>query len=520
MHANHMSNPWQHVNPQQSLPPQNAHYQSQSQQLPAAFNPQHAFGAGALNGGMSAFNPGSAYGGSAFSAMPGTGGAAFNGGMLGGQGQGLASVAAQQGFARGAAMQEHSHAAEAGLLAAKSGPVARIREVWRQNLDQEMAILRQLIQKYPYVSMDAEFPGIVARPIGHFAGSKAEYHYQTLRCNVDILKPIQVGITLWTAEGELPPTQPDAELLSRMNGKMPYNNNLMYVPCTWVFNFQFNLDEDMYAESSIELLKNSGVDFARHLEHGIQLEAFGALLTTSGLVFSDEVNWLSFHSGYDFGYLIKLLSDDALPNDQNNFFDLVKTFFPKLWDIKFLLRHAQRMRQQGRLGMESARIIDSLGTKSGLADLAEELGCPRIGMAHTGGSDAWLTGSVFFGMKTKIFNNALDDDLADQIYGLHGVSAPAPQHVRDEFFAAQGTPQHGANQQQQQVNGMGGSAMANAAAGVLQGGQGFTPSNLPSTPTGSHAGLSTTQTPGPPGGGHFGHGSLGQGNFAGFQYGK
>ncbi len=441
--------------------------------------------------------------------MPGAAASTFNGGVLGGQGQGLASVAAQQGFARGAAMQEHSHAAaEAGLLGVKSGAMGRIREVWRHNLDQEMAVLRQLIIKYPYVSMDAEFPGIVARPIGHFAGSKAEYHYQTLRCNVDILKPIQVGITLWTSEGELPPQQPDAELLSRMNGKTPYPNNLMYLPCTWVFNFQFNLDEDMYAESSIELLKTSGVDFARHNEQGISLDAFGALLTTSGLVFCEEVNWLSFHSGYDFGYLIKLLSDDALPHDQNEFFEQVKTFFPKLWDIKFLLRDAQRKRGQGRLGVEGSRIVDSLGTKSGLQDLADELQVQRIGVAHTGGSDAWLTGSVFFGLKNKIFNGNLDEDLADQIYGLHGVLPPAAQHIRDEFFAAQGTPQH----QSQQVNGM-----ASAAASVL--GQGFTPNN-PSTPTGSHAGLST-QTPGPPGGGgHFNHGSLGQGGFGGFQFGK
>ena len=410
-------------------------------------------------------------------------------------------------------MQEHAgHAAatgEAGLATIKSGAMGRIREVWRQNLEQEMAVLRQLIVKYPYVSMDAEFPGIVARPIGGFAGSKAEYHYQTLRCNVDILKPIQVGITLWSPEGELPPQQPDPELLGRLNnnGKTPFPNNVMYVPCTWVFNFHFNLEEDMYAESSIELLKSSGVDFHRHLEMGIDLASFGALLTTSGLAFAEDVNWLSFHSGYDFGYLIKLLTDNALPYHQEDFFEQVSTFFPRLWDIKFLLRHAQKMRNTGRLTQEGSRIIDSLGSKSGLQDLAEELGCSRVGVAHTGGSDAWLTGSVFWAMRNKIFNGTLDEDLADQIYGLHGVPAPAAQHVRDEFFAAQGTP----GQQHQQANG---AQQGPTSMGALAQ-QGFTP-NHPSTPTGSHAGLNT-QTPGPPGqqAGHFGHGSLG-GGFAGF----
>jgi CCR4-NOT transcription complex subunit 7/8 len=401
-----------------------------------------------------------------------------------------------------------------------------------------MAVLRHLVLKFPYVSMDAEFPGIVARPIGGtsarfydkvgmhpsltsiagFAGSKAEYHYQTLRCNVDILKPIQVGITLWSPEGELPPQHPDPELLSMLSRDRNIkhhafnNNNIMFLPCTWVFNFHFNLDEDMYAESSIELLQKAGVDFQRHHDHGIDPAAFGSLLTTSGLAFQPEVNWLSFHSGYDFGYLIKLLTDNALPYDQHEFFEQVKTFFPRLWDIKFLLRQAQKLRNQpGRLaGADSGRIIDSLGTKSGLQDLADELGCHRIGLAHTGGSDAWLTGAVFWAMRSKIFGGNIEEDLADQIYGLHGVPAPAAQHVRDEFFAAQGTPGH------QHANMNGATTFApGQLAGQGQQQSGFTPSNLPSTPTGSHAGLHSTTTPGPSQGGNaFGQGGA-FGAFAG-----
>ncbi|SMR56720.1 unnamed protein product [Zymoseptoria tritici ST99CH_1A5] len=497
MHASQPSNPFVNLNQQHALS-QNSHYASQSSHLPSAFTSQHAFGNSALNGGISPFNPSSPYGSSAFST--GAGASTFTSGMISGQGQGLGSAAAQAGFARGAAMQEHSHQIDAAGMGLKTGAAARIREVWRHNLESEMHILRQLIQKYPYVSMDAEFPGIVARPIGNFAGSKAEYHYQTLRCNVDILKPIQVGITLWTAEGELCP--PQDPTITQLPGRL--SNNLMHpglgVPCTWVFNFQFNLEEDMYAESSIELLKASGVDFHRHLEMGVSHEAFGALLTTSGLAFNTDVHWLSFHSGYDFGYLIKLLSNDALPADQSDFFHLVTTFFPKLWDIKFLLRHAQRQRLQNRLSAEGLRVVDSLGTKSGLSDLAEELGCSRVGNPHTAGSDAWLTGAVFWAMKSKIFNNVLEDELADQIYGLHGVPAPASQQYREEFFAAQGSG----------TNGAGGVGLAG-----LGGSAGFTPQGGPSTPTSSHVGLRE----GTPGGQQFGgaHG-LG-GGFGNFTYG-
>lgn len=33
---------------------------------------------------------------------------------------------------------------------------------------------------------------------------------------------------------------------------------------SWQFNFKFNLQEDMYAQDSIDLLKDAGIDFERH----------------------------------------------------------------------------------------------------------------------------------------------------------------------------------------------------------------------------------------------------------------
>ena len=87
-----------------------------------------------------------------------------------------------------------------------------------------------LFQKFRFIAMDTEFPGVVARPIGEFR-STSDYQYQLLRCNVDLLKIIQLGITFMDDQGKTPP-----------------------VFC-YQFNFKFNLTEDMYAQDSIDLLQ-------------------------------------------------------------------------------------------------------------------------------------------------------------------------------------------------------------------------------------------------------------------------
>lgn len=109
-----------------------------------------------------------------------------------------------------------SHAV-AAAVAASSNEECGIRDVWRHNLEEEFRAIRQIVQTYHYVAMDTEFPGVVARPIGEFR-SPADYQYQLLRCNVDLLRIIQLGLTFMNDEGKTP------------SG---------YV--TWQFNFKFNL---------------------------------------------------------------------------------------------------------------------------------------------------------------------------------------------------------------------------------------------------------------------------------------
>ena len=195
-----------------------------------------------------------------------------------------------------------------------------IRDVWAANLEDEFKIIRSIVQDYPYVAMDTEFPGVVARPIGEFK-STCDYQYHLLKVNVDLLKIIQLGLTFLDNSGKPRPGI-----------------------STWQFNFKFNLTEDMYAQDSIELLQNSGIQFKKHEEEGIDVFEFAELLMTSGVVLNDHVKYLSFHSGYDFGYLLKILTDVDLPADEAEFFELLRIYFPVIYDVKYLMKSCKDLK--------------------------------------------------------------------------------------------------------------------------------------------------------------------------------
>lgn len=108
--------------------------------------------------------------------------------------------------------------------------------------------------------------------------------------------------------------------------------------------FLFIFSEDMYAQDSIDLLTNSGIQFKKHEEEGIDPIDFAELLMTSGIVLLDNIKWLSFHSGYDFGYLLKVLTDQNLPADESEFFELLRIYFPTIYDVKYLMKSCKNLK--------------------------------------------------------------------------------------------------------------------------------------------------------------------------------
>lgn len=297
-------------------------------------------------------------------------------------------------------VENYSNALPRHRFTGADGVTIEIRNVWAENVEAEMAIIRELIETHPYVAMDTEFPGVVARPVSE--SYSPDYHYKSLKCNVDLLKIIQLGLSFADRDG----------------------NFAQGCPC-WQFNFKFSLTDDMFAQDSIDLLVKSGISFPDHANRGIDPLRFGELLMVSGLVLDDRVKWVSFHSGYDYGYLLKILTTLELPEDEKSFFERLKIYFPTIYDIKYM-----------------TSLLD--GHFGGLQKLADDLNCPRIGPEHQAGSDSLLTMTTFSALAKERFVTATgeidDSKYKNELYGYGSNHTVHKIRVYSQFTTSTSNP--------------------------------------------------------------------------------
>ena len=254
-----------------------------------------------------------------------------------------------------------------------------IKEVYEDNLIEEIKKISILVEEddYNFVGMDTEFPGTVFNSKNY---SKQNFYYETLKININSLKLIQLGITLRNKKGEYP-------------SKYPY-----YI---WQFNFKFDIENDIFSQKSIKLLKNAGINFEKLKKNGITHKIFASYLMTSGLVLNPEVRWICFQGSYDFGYLLRLLLNEPLPDNENEFIKLLNLYFPNYYDIRMIAK-------------------DKCCLQGSLNKLAKRLKINRDnGDAHQAGSDSYITIGIFYKLiKCGIVTKELMKEKKNILYGI------------------------------------------------------------------------------------------------------
>ncbi|KAF4401742.1 hypothetical protein G4B88_000790 [Cannabis sativa] len=249
-----------------------------------------------------------------------------------------------------------------------------LSSVRRENLLEEFILIGKLIHdRYRYISFDTEFPGCVFRPPTipnrHYKIHPID-QYRLIKQNVDILNLIQLGLTLTDSDGNFPDLGGETSVV-------------------WQFNFcNFDINRHRCAHNSIDLLKKQGIDFERNLSHGINSDHFANLMYHYRLVFNSDITWITFHSAYDFGYLVKILTGCFLPHFLPYFLYLVRYFFGQnVYDMKYMMGFFP-------------------GLYGGLESLAGTLQIVReVGLSHQAGSDSLLTWRTFQKMRLTCFDS-------------------------------------------------------------------------------------------------------------------
>lgn len=248
-----------------------------------------------------------------------------------------------------------------------------MREVWRHNVVEEFKLIFQLIGRYRWIAMDTEFTGFVRCTPRH---TSEEERYRDVKLNVDSMKMIQLGFTMFDDQGNLP---------------FPGST-------CWQFNFS-DLDPDEDAPSLQPHKRRSGIDFDKMRSEGVDTELCSILLQEL-LSSCHGIRWITFHGLYDVAYLLKMLTGAPLPDTLHGFLILARNLLGRCYDIKYIARFCDGL----------------LGGETSLVWMSRMMGIDLAGTCHQAGYDSALTGHLFWEIKTLF---QIDEDaFVGILYGL------------------------------------------------------------------------------------------------------
>ena len=248
-------------------------------------------------------------------------------------------------------------------------------DVYSENFETEFRNIEKTLDAgYNVIGLDTEYPGVLYKQ--KYNERTAISVYNTMKANVDKLKPIQVGISLSDSNGDRPSST-----------------------YTWQFNLKFDPQVDYYDKKSIEMLKNAKIPFDILLKNGIEHNNFRDKFKKSCLFGNLKISWLSFHGAYDFAYLIKLLTCEPLPESLKEFNEMRKTICPLIYDVKMLIQANDTLRNYSLFKLANIYKIETPGT------------------LHQAGTDAYLTSELFFRIKECLLDHKIKK-FENKLFGL------------------------------------------------------------------------------------------------------
>jgi CCR4-NOT transcription complex subunit 7/8 len=104
---------------------------------------------------------------------------------------------------------------------------------------------------------------------------------------------------------------------------------------------------DEHAPGAITFLEEAGLHFETMKNEGIDPRVFAEYIIASGLVLNEDIKWISFHGGFDFAYLVKLLIGRDMPATVKGFYNILNTYFPNFVDLKYVIKDLEGLKYGG-----------------------------------------------------------------------------------------------------------------------------------------------------------------------------